>query len=323
MAYRIVASKPGGVEVLQKQEIDIPQPGEGEVPLRHTAIGINFIDTYFRTGLYLWPAERDLILGSEAAGVVEAIGPSVNGFSPGNQVAYTVAHGAYATHRTIAASHLVRIPDSVADDVAAGAFLKGLTACYLLHDSFTVAKGHNVLFHAAAGGVGTIAGQWMAAMGVKPVGTAGGPVKCELAGQNGYAHAIDYRSEDFVERFREIHPDGANVVYDSVGKDTYPGSLHCLKNHGTIVSFGQSSVVPSEFKLADLAAGLFHATRPILFHFTALPGWLENAASELFAFIADGSIVIHVNQRFDLEDAASTQTALEGRGTTGCTVLIP
>ncbi len=323
MAYRIVASKPGGVEVLQKQEIDIPQPGEGEVLLRHTAIGVNFIDTYFRTGLYPWPAERDLILGSEAAGVVEAVGPGVDRFSPGDRVAYTVAHGGYATHRTIAASHLVKIPDGVPDDIAAAAFLKGLTARYLLHDSFAVAEGQSVLFHAAAGGVGTIAGQWMAAKGIKPVGTAGGPEKCAIAGENGYAEVIDYRSEDFVERFRQIHPDGAHVVYDSVGKDTYPGSLHCLKNHGTLVSFGQSSGVPTEFKLADLAAGSFFATRPILFHFTALPGWLDNAASELFGHIADGSIVIHVNQRFDLENAAAAHTALEGRGTTGSTVLIP
>lgn len=323
MAYRIVASKPGGVEVLQKQEIDIPQPADGEVLLRHTAIGVNFIDTYFRSGLYPWPADHDLVLGSEAAGVVEAVGPGVDGFSPGDRVAYTVAHGSYATHRTIAASHLVKVPEGVPDEIAAGAFLKGLTARYLLHDSFKLTSDHQVLFHAAAGGVGMIAGQWMAAMGVKPVGTAGGPEKCARALENGYAHMIDYRSEDFIERFRENYPEGAHVVYDSVGKDTYPGSLKCLRNHGTFVSFGQSSGVASDFKLADLAAGSFHATRPILFHFTALPGWLERAASELFGHIADGSISVHVNQRFDLEDAASAHQALEGRGTTGCTVLVP
>ena len=218
MAYRIVASKPGGVEVLQKQEIDIPQPADGEVLLRHTAIGVNFIDTYFRSGLYPWPADHDLILGSEAAGVVEAVGPGVDGFSAGDRVAYTVAHGSYATHRTIAASHLVKVPEGVPDEIAAGAFLKGLTARYLLHDSFALTSDHQVLFHAAAGGVGMIAGQWMAAMGVKPVGTAGGPEKCARALENGYAHMIDYRSEDFIERFREIHPEGAHVVYDSVGK---------------------------------------------------------------------------------------------------------
>ena len=220
MAYRIVASKPGGVEVLQKQEIEVPQPGEGEVPLCHTAIGVNFIDTYFRTGLYPWPVEKDLVLGSGAAGIVEAVGPGVDKFSTGDRVAYTVAHGGYATHRTIAASHLVKIPDGVSDEVAAVAFLKGLTARYLLHDSFAVAEGQSVLFHAAAGGVGIIAGQWMAAKGVKPIGTTGGAEKCARARENGYAEVIDYRSEDFVERFREIHPDGAHVVYDSVGKDT-------------------------------------------------------------------------------------------------------
>ncbi len=323
MPYRIVATKPGGIEVLQKQEFSVPQPGDGEALIRHTAIGVNFIDTYFRSGLYPWPTDHDLILGSEAVGVVEAVGSGVDGVSTGDRVAYTVAHGGYATHRTIDAKHLVKVPDGVADDVAAGGFLKGLTARYLLHDSFALKSDHHVLFHAAAGGVGLIAGQWMAAMGVRAVGTAGGPEKCATATQNGYDAVIDYRREDFVDRFREIHPEGAHVVYDSVGKDTYPGSFHCLMNHGTLVSFGQSSGVPSEFKLADLGAGSFHATRPVLFHFTALPGWLDQAATDLFGLIAEGKIVVHINQRFDLADAASAHAALEGRKTTGCTVLIP
>jgi NADPH2:quinone reductase len=323
MAYSIVARGTGGVDVLHRQDIDIPVPGQGEVLLRHTAIGVNFIDTYFRTGLYPWPVESDLVLGSEAAGVVEAVGPGVAGYSPGDRVAYTIANGAYATHRAIDAQHLVRIPDGVDDDVAAAALLKGLTARYLLHDSYPVQSGQSVLFHAAAGGVGLIAGQWLASMGVRAIGTAGGAEKCALAKAYGYGEVIDYRTENFVERLRQIDPEGVDVVYDSIGKDTYPGSLQCLKTHGTMVSFGQSSGPATEFKLSDLAAGSFHVTRPILFHFTAIPGWLQMASSGLFSRIADGTIKINVNQTFALQDAAAAHSALEGRKTTGCTVLIP
>ena len=323
MAYQIVAEMKGGVEVLQKRYIDELEPGEGEVLLRHTAIGVNFIDTYVRSGLYPWPVERDLVLGAEAVGVVEALGAGVNGVAVGDRVAYTAANGAYASHRTIGAGQLVKVPDGVPDDVAAGALLKGLTTRYLLHDSFPVRSGQKVLFHAAAGGVGLIAGQWLAAIGAHAIGTAGGPEKCALAKAHGYTEMIDYRAEDFVETVRTGHPEGVEVVYDSVGKDTYPGSLRCLKLHGTFVSFGQSSGVPTEFKLADLAIGSLYATRPTLFHFTVLPGWLDKAASELFAHLADGTIKIRVNQRFALEDAAEAHLALEGRRTTGCTILLP
>ncbi|WP_136657044.1 quinone oxidoreductase [Nitratireductor sp. XY-223] len=323
MAYSVVASKAGGSDVLEVREIMAPIPGPGEVLLRHTAIGVNFIDTYFRTGLYPWPVDSDLVLGAEAAGVVEDVGRDVDGFSVGDRVAYVSANGAYASHRTIEASQLVRLPDNVSDETAAGCMVKGLTARYLLHDSFKVEKGHNVLFHAAAGGVGQIAGQWLAAMGIRAIGTAGGPEKCALALKHGYAQVIDYRSEDFVEKTRALVPDGVEVVYDSVGRDTYPGSLNCLKMHGTMVSFGQSSGVAVDFKLADLAAGSFHVTRPILFHFTALPGWLDRASSELFALIGEGTIKVDVNQTFGLRDAASAHDALEGRKTTGSTILIP
>ncbi|WP_419912551.1 quinone oxidoreductase family protein [Hoeflea sp.] len=323
MAYSVVTPKPGGSDVLEVREIDVPAPGPGEVLLRHTAIGVNYIDTYFRTGLYPWPVEADLVLGAEAAGVIEALGAGVDDYAVGDRVAYVSANGAYASHRTIAASQLVRLPDNVPDETAAGCMVKGLTARYLLHDSFKVEPDHNVLFHAAAGGVGQIAGQWLAAMGVHAIGTAGGPEKCALALQHGYAHVIDYRSEDFVEKTRELVPDGVEVVYDAVGKDTYPGSLHCLKMHGTMVSFGQASGVAADFKLADLAAGSFHVTRPILFHFTALPGWLDRASNELFSLIGEGTIKVDVNQSFDLRDAGRAHDALEGRQTTGSTVLIP
>lgn len=323
MAYSIVATRPGGSEVLKVLDMDVPVPSDGEVLLRQTAIGVNFIDTYFRNGLYPWSVEENLVLGSEAAGVVEAVGSSVDAVNVGDRVAYTTANGSYATHRVIGAKLLVKIPDGVSDETAAAALLKGLTARYLLYDSFNVQKGQKVLFHAAAGGVGLIAGQWLSAMGIAPIGTAGGPEKCALAGQNGYSQVIDYRSDDFVEAVRALVPEGVDVVYDSVGKDTYPGTLKCLKNHGTMVSFGQSSGPVVEFKLPDLAAGSFHVTRPVLFHFTALPGWLNKAAQELFGLIADGSININVNQRFALRDAAAAHDALEGRATTGCTVLVP
>jgi len=323
VAYTIVAERPGNSDVIRKLDIAMPVPNQGEVLLRHTAIGVNFLDTYFRTGLYPWSVEKNLILGSEAAGVIEAIGPGVSGFSVGERVAYTTANGAYASHRAIASQHLIKIPDGVSDEVAAASVLKGLTVHYLLHDSFAVNDSHTVLFHAAAGGVGMIVGQWLAAKGVRAIGTAGGAEKCALALQNGFGDMIDYRSENFVERLRELVPGGVDVVYDSVGKDTYPGSLHCLRTHGSFVTFGQASGPATDFKLSDLAAGSFHVTRPVLFHFTALPGWLQKASSELFSLIADGSIKIHVNQTYALSDAAQAHDALESRKTTGCTVLIP
>jgi len=323
MAYSIVAAKPGGVDVLRKQEIDIPEPGPGEVLIRQTAIGVNFIDAYFRTGLYPWPVESDLVLGCEAAGVVEAVGADTGEFQPGDRVCYVVRNGAYATHRTIGAENLVRIPEGISDEVAAAAMLKGMTVCYLVNGSYSVREGDVVLFHAAAGGVGLIAGQWLRARGAPAIGTAGGPEKCALALENGYREVIDYRKVDFVERFRSFEPDGAHVVYDSVGNDTWRGSMKCLRNHGMFVCFGQSSGPITDFKLSDLAVGSFKATRPTLFHFTALSGWLENASSELFGLIADGSVKININQTFDLADAAAAHEALEGRGTTGCTVLIP
>ena len=292
--------------------------------MRHNAIGVNFIDTYFRSGLYPWPVESDLVLGSEAAGVVAALGAGVSGFALGDRVAYTIPNGAYVAERVIDAKHLVHLPDGVSDDVAAASMLKGLTAHYLLHRSFKVQKGQTVLFHAAAGGVGLIAGQWLAAMGVTAIGTAGGPDKCALAAKHGYAHMIDYKSEDFVARVAEI-TDGAGVdaVYDSIGHDTIQGSLDCLKTLGTLVNFGQSSGPALDFKLSDLAAGSFTVTRPVLFHFTADRNYLEAASAELFAMIENGTLKINVNQRYDLTNAADAHRALEARQTTGSTVLIP
>ena len=324
MAYTIVATAKGGPEVLEKREVAVADPGAGEVRIRQTAVGLNFIDTYFRSGLYPWPYEPDFVLGGEGAGVIEAVGEGVSGFKEGDRVAYTTAHGAYTTHRVIEAKHVVALPDGVPETVAAASMLKGLTAHYLLHRSFVVQAGQSVLFHAAAGGVGQIAGQWLAAKGVNAIGTAGGPEKTALAKARGYAHAIDYVNEDFVERVKAITGGaGVDAVYDSVGADTWRGSLQCLKTFGSFVCFGQSSGPIKDFAFSDLAAGSFTATRPILFHFTADRGYLEAAAAELFACIADGTIAVDVHQTFPLDAAADAHRMLESRKSTGSTVLIP
>jgi len=324
MPIAIIASQTGGPEVLRQIDLPTPRPAAGEVLLRHGAIGVNFHDIYVRSGLYPWPVERDLALGSEAAGEVIGIGADVTGFAIGDRVAYTIPNGAYVSERVIEARHLVKLPDGVSFEVAAASMLKGLTAHYLLHRSFKVQRGQTVLFHAAAGGVGLIAGQWLAAMGVTVIGTAGGPEKCALAASHGYAHMIDYKSEDFVARVAEItNGAGVDAVYDSIGNDTIAGSLKCLKTFGTLVNFGQSSGPALDFKLSDLAVGSFTVTRPVLFHFTAERDYLETASAALFEMIQNGTLKINVNQRYDLANAADAHRALEARLTTGSTVLIP
>lgn len=324
MAYAIAAAQPGGSDVLTRIEITPPTPGEGEVMIRQSAVGLNFIDIYIRTGLYPWPVDENLILGCEGAGVVEAVGPGVTGFSAGDRVAYTVPNGAYATHRLVPAAMLVHLPDGVSDEQAAATMLKGLTAYYLLNDSYPAQAGETVLFHAAAGGVGLLAGQWLAARGVRAIGTAGGPAKCRLARDNGYAEAIDYRAEDFVARVREL-TDGAGVaaVYDSVGADTVLGSVDCLKTFGTLVSFGQSSGPADDFRISHLARGSLYLQRPTLFHYTASRDWLERASAALFAAIADGTLQISLAATRPLTQAAEAHDDLTGRKTTGSTVLIP
>ena len=321
-AHAIVATKPGGIEVLDYREITIAAPAEGQILIRQKAIGVNFIDIYFRTGAYPWPVPENLVLGQEGAGVVEAIGPNVPGFKVGDRVACMVAHNAYATHRIVPAAMTVKLPDNVSDADAAASMLKGMTAYYLITSSYTAQKGDTVLFHAGAGGVGLIAGQWLAAMGVIAIGTAGGPEKCALALKNGYAHVIDYNSEDFVARVMELTGGkGVDAVYDSVGKDTYAGSLKVLKRFGTFVSFGQSSGPVTDFKLADLAVGSLRATRPTLFHYTPDRVWLETASAALFAAIGNGTLQLKIDTSFNLKDAAKAHEALASRKTTGSLVL--
>ena len=323
-AYAMTAAQPGGADMLTRTPLELPVPGPGEVRVRHTAIGVNFIDIYIRTGLYPWPVERDLILGSEAAGVVDAVGEDVTTFAPGERVAYTIPNGAYATHRVVSAAHLVHLPEVIADEVAAGAMLKGLTAYYLLHDSYKVQPGDTVLFHAAAGGVGLIAGQWLRALGVRAIGTAGGPEKCEMARANGYDAVIDYTREDFVARVKELTQDkGVAAVYDSVGADTIMGSLDCLATFGTLVSFGQSSGAPDAVRISHLARGSLRLTRPTLFHFTADRAWLVRASAALFDAIRAGEVRVHVGARRPLSEAGEAHEALAARATTGSTVLVP
>jgi NADPH2:quinone reductase len=324
MAYAIHATEPGGSDILAKHNFEPSAPDTGEVLIKHNAIGVNYIDVYIRSGVYPWPVDKNLVLGCEAAGVVEAVGAGVTEFKEGDRVVYTIPNGAYSTHRNINVSHVVHLPDNVDDTTAAACMLKGLTCYYLLHNSFKVEAGHKVLFHAAAGGVGLIAGQWLAVKGATAIGTAGSDEKCSLAMKSGYVDVINYNTDDFlagVKAFTE--GDMVDVVYDSVGHDTWPGSRDCLKKFGTMVAFGQSSGPATDFKISDLAVGSLHLTRPMLFHFVADRSWLEHASKTLFDMIGTGRINIAVNQTFALEDAAKAHDALESRTTTGCTVLIP
>ncbi len=315
----------GGPEVLRYEEVDPGRPGKGEVLLRHTAIGLNFIDTYFRSGLYPAPNGLPLTPGGEAAGEVIELGEGVDGFRLGDRVAYAGGPGSYAEQRVMPAERLVRIPDGVSDEQAAGMMLKGMTAEYLLRRTYAVKPGDNVLYHAAAGGVGLIFGQWARHLGVDVIGTVGSEEKAELARAHGYAHVVNYREADFVKAVGEI-TGGAkcDVVYDSVGKDTFEGSLDCLKPRGLLVSFGQSSGPVPPFNPGILSQkGSLYLTRPTLFVYIASRAELEASATALFDVVRSGAVEIRINQRYPLSEAAQAHRDLEGRNTTGTTVLIP
>jgi NADPH2:quinone reductase len=319
----IVVRSAGGPETLQWTALSTPAPGAGEVKMVQHAVGVNFIDTYFRSGLYPWPS-TPLIPGAEAAGVVAEIGSGVTDLKPGDRVAYTMPLGAYRTQRVVPAERLVKLPDSIAFDVAASIMLKGLTAQFLLTSSFPVKRGDTVLVHAAAGGVGLLMGQWLKVLGANSIGTAGSPEKTAMAKANGYTHVIDYRQEDFAARVKDITDGkGCDVVYDSVGKDTWRGSLKCLKLRGMFVHFGQSSGMIADFKFSDLASGgsLF-ATRPMLFDYIKRREELASRAADLFARLAAGEVKAHVGQRAALSDAADAHRELESRRTIGATVLL-
>ena len=325
MTKLIEVTQTGGPEVLTLVERDVSAPNTGEVQIKQTALGLNFIDVYFRTGLYPAP-QMPFTPGMEGAGEVIALGEGVTSFSVGDRVAYAAAPvGAYAEVRNIAAASLVKIPDGISYETAAAMMLKGMTARYLLRATYKVKAGDTILFHAAAGGVGLIAGQWAKSLGATVIGTAGSDEKCELAKQNGYDHMINYNTENFVERIEDItNGEKCNVVYDSVGKDTFPHSLDCLKPLGTWASFGQSSGPLPDINLAILSQkGSLFATRPTLFHYIRTPELLAETANELFDVVNEGKVKIAINQTFALDDVQEAHKALEGRKTVGSTLLIP
>ena len=315
----------GGPEVLTYEDITLGAPGPGEVRIRNEAIGLNFLDVYYRTGLYPSPSGLPLIPGHEGAGVVLEVGPDVEDFKTGDRVAYTTSIGAYAEERLIATKFLVKVPEAISLEQAASMMLKGLTAQYLLRQTFPVKQGDTILFHAAAGGGGLIAGQWAKPLGATVIGTAGSDEKLKLALDNGYDHVINYKTENFVERVKELTGGkSVDVVYDSVGKDTFDGSLDCLRPRGMLVCFGQSSGPVPPFDLGILSRkGSLYLTRPTLFVYAATRDALVAGAEELFDLVAKGIIRIEIGQTYALKDVASAHRDLEGRRTTGTTVLIP
>jgi NADPH2:quinone reductase len=321
-AVRIHAT--GGPEVLTYEEVAVGNPGRGEARVRHTAIGVNFIDTYHRSGLYKLPLPSGI--GSEAAGVVESVGEGVDWVKPGDRVAYSGGPvGAYSEARVMPADRLVRIPDGVSDRVAATLMLKGLTVQYLFRQTKRLEAGDTILFHAAAGGVGLVACQWARSLGVTMIGTVGSDEKAALAKAHGCTHTIVYTRENFVERVKEITGGkGVPVVYDSIGKETFPASLDCLQPRGLFVSFGSSSGPIPAFDIILLAQkGSLYATRPTLFTYAAARADLVAMADEMFGLVAAGKIVSEPRQTFALKDAAGAHIALESRGTVGATVLLP
>jgi NADPH2:quinone reductase len=324
MPHAIRIHAHGGPEVLQWTPVEVAPPGRGEVLLRQTAVGLNFIDVYERTGLY--PGALPMGLGREGAGVVEAVGPGVKGVAVGDRVAYVSAQpGAYAQERVMPADRLVKIPEGVSDRLAAAAMLKGLTAQFLLRRTYRVRKGDAVVVHAAAGGVGLIAAQWARALGALVIGAVGSDAKAAVALQHGCHHVLVSGRDDLAVRVRELTGGvGAHVVYDSVGKDTFFPSLDSLRPLGMMVSYGNASgPVPPIAPLELARRGSLFLTRPTLFHYIARRADLDRAARELFAVIGRGVVRIEIGQTYALEDAAQAHRDLEARRTVGSTVLIP
>jgi len=322
MAHAIRFEKAGGPDVLSWQQVEVSRPGEGQVRLRHTAVGLNYIDTYHRSGLYQLPMPSGL--GSEGAGVVEEVGPGVAGLSRGDRVAYAGGPiGAYADERVMPAERLVPVPAGITDQQAAAMMLKGMTAWYLVRRTHQVKRGETIMIHAAAGGVGLIVSQWTKHLGATVIGTVGDEEKATLAKRNGCDHPILYKREDFVARVNELtQGKKLPVVYDSVGKDTFYKSLDCLAPLGLMVSFGQSSGAIGAVDIGILSAkGSLFLTRPTLNTYTASREDLLTAARELFEVVQSGAVKIAVNQTYPLREAARAHRDLEGRRTTGSTIL--
>lgn len=322
MPHAIRVHQTGGPAVLRWESVPMPEPGAGEVLVRQQAVGLNFIDTYLRTGIY--PAPRlPFAPGFEAAGVVAACGAGVTEFAPGDRVAYVMEMGAYAEYRALAESRLVPLPAGVSAATAAAVLLKGLTAEYLLHRCHPVQGGDTILVHAAAGGVGLLLCQWATHLGATVIGTVGSEAKADLAAANGCTHPIVYTREDFVARVRTLTAGaGVPVVYDSVGADTFMGSLECLRPRGLMVSFGQASGKVPPFDILTLSqGGSLYLTRPTLDAYIADPAELRAAATRLFALVEAGTLEVTIGQEYPLADAAPAHADLEGRRTTGSTVL--
>ncbi|HVS66325.1 MAG TPA: quinone oxidoreductase [Thermoanaerobaculia bacterium] len=313
----------GGPEVLSFEEIEVAEPGPQQVLIRQTAVGLNFIDTYHRSGLY--PVELPATLGSEAAGVIEAVGDEVEGFVVGDRVAYVRGPGAYCGHRVMDASVVLRLPDPISEEQAAAILLKGMTVEYLLRRTYPVRAGETIVWHAAAGGVGLIACQWASHLGATVIGTVGSEEKAELARAHGCRHTILYREESVPDRVRELTGGaGVPVVYDSVGKDTFQDSLDCLQPRGMMVSFGNASgAVPPVAPGVLAQKGSLYLTRPSLFHYTATRDELEDCAGALFEVVGSGAVKVEVSHRYPLAEAERAHRDLESRATTGSVVLVP
>jgi NADPH2:quinone reductase len=323
-AKTIRLTRTGGPEVLDYVDVEVGDPGPGEARVRNHAIGVNYIDIYFRSGVY--PLDLPSGLGQEAAGVVEAVGEGVTHVKPGDRVAYAARpNGAYSQLRVMPADVLVRLPDDISFETGAAMLLQGMTVQYLLKQTYAVQPGDTILFHAAAGGVGLIACQWARALGVNLIGTVGSKEKAVLARQHGAAHVINYNEEDVVQRVLEItNGEKVPVVYDSVGKDTFTRSLDCLRPRGLMVSFGNASGPVPPVSLNELSArGSLYITRPTLQSYAATRAQREAMAADLFQMVAGGRIGVDIHQRFPLADAAQAHIALEGRRTTGKTILLP
>jgi NADPH:quinone reductase len=324
MVAAIRIHKNGGPEVLTYEDVEVGEPGPGQIKIRQHACGVNFIDTYFRSGLYPAPS-LPFVNGSEGAGEVIAVGPGVSDLKVGDRIGYTVAHNGYMAERLLPADRAVKLPEAISYEQAAGMMLKGMTVQYLLRRTFKVEKGTKVLIHAAAGGVGQIATQWANHLGAEVIGTVGSKDKAELAKANGCHHVILYRDEDFVARVKEITKGAlCDVVYDGVGKTTFPGSLDCIRPLGMWVSFGNASGPVEAFNLGILSTkGSLFCTRPTLGHYIAKREDLMATANDLFDVVSKGVVKIPVNRKYSLKDAAQAQRDLESRATTGALILIP
>jgi NADPH2:quinone reductase len=324
MVAAVRVHKTGGPEVLTYEEVEVAAPAAGQIRIKQYASGVNYIDTYFRSGLYPAPT-MPFISGNEGAGEVTAVGSGVADFKVGDRVAYVAPLGGYSAERLLPADRSVKLPDGISYEQAAGMMLKGMTAEYLLQRTFKVQKGHNVLIHAAAGGVGLILGQWANHLGANVIGTAGSKQKAELAKANGYHHIILYREEDFVARVKEITKgEMCEVVYDGVGADTFPASLDALKALGMFVSFGSASGPIKAFDINMLQfKGSLFATRPTLNTYNAKRDALVKSANDLFQVVTSGAVKIPVNQKYPLKEAQKAHRDLESRNTTGSTILVP